>query len=504
MPERPNVLLVWTDQQHRGTLGAYGNDHIETPTLDELAATGTTFERAYCTQPVCTPSRSAILTGRYPHRTGCLDNGLPLPRDERCLPEFGAFEEYATGYVGKWDLGDEVFSQHGFEEWAAIEDQYRASYAKHRSPDATSAYGEFLADQGFDPDAESGFGDDPGETPIFSRQFSTGLPEEYGKPHFVADRASAFIRRHRDEPFLLSVNFLEPHPPFTSPRDDQYDPDSIPLPPNFDHDGLADQSAYLRARREAIEAGEGDSLDGVSTGLDANPTEDDWRELVSRYWGLVSLVDTHVGRILRTLEACGLRNETIVAFTSDHGEHMGSHRLGGKRTMLEESAGVPLLIRVPWSHCSGERVARPVSQIDLVPTLLDAAGGSPGDRLDGESWMPWFRGAGELPSRDVFVESQFVDVPDGVDTRVGGAEHHYGDAFTREAVTRYERAIVTPDRLKHVYRPDDRDALYDLDADPGERENLVDDPAMSEPLETLRKRLVAAQERFDDPLAGPA
>jgi arylsulfatase A-like enzyme len=504
MPDRPNVLLLWTDQQNRGTLGAYGNDRIETPALDGLAATGTTFEHAYCTQPVCTPSRSAILTGRYPHRTGCLDNGLVLPRSERCLPEFSAFDEYATGHVGKWDLGDEVFSQHGFEEWAAVEDQYRAFYAKHHPWDARSAYGEFLADHGFEPDAESGFGEHPVDSPIFSRRFSAGLPEEYGKPGFVADEASAFIRRHRNEPFLLSVNFLEPHPPFRSPRDDQYDPAEIPLPPNFDHDGLNDQCDYLRTRREAIENGTGDSLDGVSTGLGERPTEADWRELVSRYWGLVSLVDTHVGRILRTLAECGLSEETIVVFTSDHGEHMGSHRLGGKRTMLEESAGIPLLVRVPWSDRNGSRVARPVSQIDLVPTLLEAAGGSPGDRFDGESWMPWFRGTGELPSRDVFVESQFVDVPDDVDRRVGRAEEYYGDEFTREVVTTYKRAIVSPDRMKYVYRPGDGDALYDLDADPYERRNLVDESAHAGTLRDLRERLRTAQERVDDPLSGPS
>jgi arylsulfatase A-like enzyme len=481
-------------------MGAYGNDQIETPALDRLAATGTVFENAYCTQPVCTPSRSSVMTGRYPHSTGCLDNGFTLPRSEQCLPEFPAFDEYATGYIGKWDLGDEVFSQHGFEEWTAIEDMYRALYAKHRYWGARSAYSEFLSDRGFRPDADSGFGEHPNDSPIFSRRFSIDLPEEYSKPSFMSKEASAFIRRHSDEPFLLSVSFLEPHPPFDSPRTDQYDPEDVPLPPNFKHNGFDDQCTYIQTRREAINDGKGDSLDGVHTGLGENPTESDWRDLISRYWGLVSLVDTHVGRILRTLSACGLNDRTIIIFTSDHGEHMGSHGVGGKRTMFEESAGVPLLMRVPGTDTGGKRVTQPVSQIDLVPTLIEAVGGTLPSRIDGESWMPWFRDGGEFPPRDVFIESNFATVPDSIDPRVGRAEQHYGDEFAQTVVGMSKRAIVTPDRMKYVHRPEDQDSLYNLKTDPQEINNLAVDSEYEETLAEFRERLADVRRELADPL----
>jgi choline-sulfatase len=257
---------------------------------------------------------------------------------------------------------------------------------------------------------------------------------------------------------------------------------------------------YIQTRREAINDGKGDSLDGVYTGLDDNPTEGDWRGLISWYWGLVSLVDTHVGRILRTLSACGLNDRTIVIFTSDHGEHMGSHGIGGKRTMFEESAGVPLVMRVPGTDTDGERITQPVSQVDIVPTLIEAVGGTPPIHIDGESWMPWFRDSGELPLQDVFIESHFATLPDNIDPRVGRAEKHYGDGFAQTVVRMSKRAIITPDQVKYVHRPGDQDSLYDLKTDPQETSNLVVSSGHEETLAKLRAKLTDVQQELTDPL----
>ena len=116
MADAPNLVVLWTDEQATRSLGCYGNDLAETPNVDALADDGVLFERAYCTQPVCTPSRSSVMTGLYPHTSGCVENNVPLQANARCLPELDGFSEYATAYMGKWHLGDEVFAQHGFDE----------------------------------------------------------------------------------------------------------------------------------------------------------------------------------------------------------------------------------------------------------------------------------------------------------------------------------------------------------------------------------------------------
>ena len=136
--KRTNLLFIYTDEQSFNTLAAYGNEQIEMPHLNRLAAASSVFEKAYVTQPVCTPSRSTLLTGLYPHTNGCTENNIPLQPTTACLPEMLAAGDYATAHIGKWHLGDELFAQHGFAEWVSIEDGYNAYFSAGRDPDATT------------------------------------------------------------------------------------------------------------------------------------------------------------------------------------------------------------------------------------------------------------------------------------------------------------------------------------------------------------------------------
>ena len=217
---RPNLLFIYTDEQAYDTLSAYGNPQIEMPSLDRLAEQSCVFDRAYVTQPVCTASRSALLTGLYAHTNGCIENNHSLPETVRCLPEM-LVEEYATAHIGKWHLGDELFAQHGFEEWVSIEDGYTPYFTEGRDNSTTSDYHNYLINSGLQP----------AEGDRFGRAEAARFPEEMGKPAFLARESSRFIRQHRDEPFVLYVNFLEPHMPFFGPRDDQYDPPTCLFPP---------------------------------------------------------------------------------------------------------------------------------------------------------------------------------------------------------------------------------------------------------------------------------
>jgi len=511
MPKNPNLLFIWTDQQAARTLAPYGNDQIEVPNLNAFAEESTVFENTYVSQPICGPSRSSIMTGNFPHKTGMTENNLMLPSDAECFPEIGDFDEYETAFIGKWHLGDEIFAQRGFDEWVGVEDRYREFYGPDRDRSEHSDYHHFLVENGFEPDEveEDGF-------EWFSRDFAASLPEEYSKPAFMAQEAERFIRE-TDGPFILHVMFLEPHDPFTSPRDDQYDPEDVPLPPNFEHDGFEDQPLKIQLERAAQANGI-----GIPDYMGDNPTEDDWRELISNYWGLVSLVDTYVGEILDALENSGHSEDTIVTYTSDHGDMMGSHQLICKSVMFEESIRVPLMVDIPGVERNGGTVEHPISQVDLVPTLLDAMGQSVPESLNGESWLPFLEGEAEPPRDRVVVEWNGCSIRGQGRTYLSGAGEAsvlrnpdpttphpdymsvWGDMASdteiMTAMTEAVRTIITPDGWKLNYRHSGEKELYDLDEDPYETQDLSEDGSYAEKVDELTSEIIDWQVETLDPV----
>ncbi len=470
MDSRPNLLFIYTDEQAYRTMAAYGNERIETPNLNRLAAESVVFERAYVTQPVCTPSRSSLLTGLYPHTNGCTANNVPLSPDTPCLPEMVANRRYATGHHGKWHLGDEIYAQHGFEDWRSIEDMYIPYYSAGRDPTDRSTYHHFLIENGFAPR----------EGDLFSRGETARYPEQYSKPAYLAREASRFLREHRRDPFILYVNFLEPHMPFFGPRDDQHDPADIILPDNSAAYPTADQPSRARRLRERIR-------EHGHSGLPLK-SEADWRRLIANYWGLCSLVDTHVGRILATLEECGLADNTIVVYTSDHGDMMGSHGLLTKGVMFEEAVRVPLLVRLPGQR-KPQRVTAPVSQIDLVPTLLDLMGEAIPPELQGYSLRPVLEGTGDPREPNVFIEWN-VREPET------GAAESPENAW--ESTADLVRSVVAPEGLKFNQSALGEHELYDLTRDPGETTNLVGAREMRPLIQRLTDHIRRWQERTGD------
>ena len=355
--DKPNLLFLWTDEQRADTMSVYGNSRIQAPNLNKLASECAVFENAYVSQPVCTPSRSTVLTGLWPHTNTCTQNNIPLPQSIPCLPELLNDPDYRCGYMGKWHLGDEIFAQHGFDEWVSIEDGYRKYYREGRDQDQKSDYWRFLNELGYKPDTDSGH---------YSRGFAARRPIEHCKPKFLEQNACDFLRRHRKEPFVLHINFLEPHMPFYGPLDDVHDPNEVTLPKNYSDPLEENEPLRYRLLRERYrQQGYG--------GHDLK-TEAGWRRLTANYWGLVTQVDRSVGAILETLETLGLADNTIVVYTSDHGDMMGSHNLLAKTVMYEESVRVPWLIRYPKKMRSQRIYKHPVSHIDMVPTLLDLMG----------------------------------------------------------------------------------------------------------------------------------
>ncbi len=470
--KKPNLLFLYTDEQRFDTLAAYGNDQIEMPNLNRFAEKATVFDECYVTQPVCTPSRSTLLTGLYPHTNGCTANNIPLSADTRCFPELLDDPEYVTGHYGKWHLGDEIFAQHGFQHWRGIEDQYRAHYSEGRPRDALSDYSKFLIEEnGLQPEGMD----------YFHRGAAARLPEKYCKPRYLAREACAFLRENQDKPFVLYVNFLEPHMPFFGPRDEQYDPDSIPLPDNYDNPPGEDQHprplGLYHKWQESI------------------PTEKETRELIARYWGLCSLVDSYAGQILETLEELGLDENTIVVYTSDHGDMMGSHQLVAKTVMYQESVRVPFLIRTPGQK-EARRVSGPVSQIDITPTLLDLMGKMPPESLQGKSLKPWME-SGKSLEDDIVIQWN-GDNGKGPE-QVPGIKAEVLEQAYKDPV----RTIITHDGWRFTCSPLGFHELYNLNDDPGETKNLAIDPEHKPIMRDLRGRIVKWQEQNGDTVELP-
>ena len=484
----PNLLFVFTDEQRVDTLAAYGNTRIEMPNLNRLASQSHVFDRAYVTQPVCTPSRSTLLTGLWPHTSGCTANNVPLAEATPCLPEMLPAGRWATAYHGKWHLGDEIFAQHGFEQWRSVEDLYRPHYSPGRDRSARSTYHHWLLSRGITP----------ADGDVFGRDETARLPEEHGKPAYLAGEASRYIREHRHEPFVLFVNFLEPHMPFFGPRDAQYAPADVSLPGNFDAPPTEDQPLKTRLyARSYYERGH--------SGLPLK-TEADWRRMIANYWGLCSLVDTHVGAILETLDDCGLAERTIVVFTSDHGDMMGSHRLLAKCTQFEEAVRVPMLIRLPGQR-EGRRVAGPVSHIDLLPTLLDYLGVEPPAHVQGRSLRPQMEAG--APPREVFVEWNGANTGlEGLPALHGTHVAEYADAIATRGnalATIHDpvRTIITPDGWKLNASPLGEHELYNLTSDPQERRNRAGLPEDRPLMRALCQRIAKWQRRTGDAVELP-
>ena len=488
MPSRPNIVFIFSDQQRYDTLSCYGNDWIQVPNLNALADQSFVFERAYVTQPVCTPARSSIVTGLYPHAAGPTVNKMVLPADRKSIAEM-ASEDYHTAWYGKWHLGDDVIRQHGFDEWVSTEDGHRPEYTRREYRTQMSDYHHHLVANGFEPDVEA-----PDGTPMFSAMKRAGLPAEFQMASFLGDRAADFIDRNSDKPFVLHVSTFEPHPPYHGPYDDLYDPEDLPVGPTFLQ---VPEGASLhntaRARYCTQFLGQSDSeidpylVTNAARGHDLT-TEAGWRRLRVQYFANITLVDNMVGTIVDALERNGVADNTVVIFTSEHGEMCGDHGMLEKRSMYEESSRVPLLMKVPWLSQERRMVPGAVGHIDLVPTMLDLLDNPVPGHLQGKSLVPVLRGEQTLDGNDVFIQWNGVSDID---------DRHLGSELINLRNTQPWRTIVR-DGWKLSLCATDQCELFDLVNDPYEQTNLFNDPAQRERVKNLAARVRLWQHKNGD------
>jgi arylsulfatase A-like enzyme len=439
-----NLVLFLPDQQRADTIACYGGVKVHAPNLNKLASECVVFERVYVTHPVCTPSRSSLMTGTWPHTNGCTRNSVPLDRRFRVFPELMEDRDYRAAYIGKWHLGEEGPAGRGFDEWISTDDH--------------GDYTNFLISNGITPDKQKG---------RFSELAISNLPIELSRPKFLERRACEFVEKHRRDPFILVVGFVEPHSPYNGPLNDEHLLDDVDLDVTATRPETEDIPLRYRLMREWQQAEAILDRERLPAQMFFGVTPEEYRSIRQRYLGLVTLVDQSIGAILACLERCDLIDDTIVVHTSDHGDSLGAHHLFGKETMFEEAARVPFLIRLP-GQTRVKTIQQPVSHIDFVPTLLSLLGQSNHPQCSGKSLLPLIREDTTTPG-NIFIEW----APNR--TKVKKGSKLARRRMIKCAVEESTRTIVSPDGWKLCLRDKDLNELYNLKDDPLEKRNLYSD-----------------------------
>ena len=474
--DRPNILFIMTDQQPVSCVGVY-NQAVRTPHLDKLASEGATFHNFYISAFPCSPSRAGMLTGLYPHHHGVIRNNVLLDPSVPTLGSICQEAGYHTGYFGKGHLGGnmypdrnkdplpeklteywhwevresdagwqlekveggpgEDFPQLGFEEWAGGWRQYK----------------DWLQERGQDPFVVAAGNHESAPSAAEGKRMFSRLGEDNHMAAFFAEKTEQFIRTHSEDakPWLAVLSFFGPHLPVSPPRpwDTLYSLDEIPLPGN-----------HL------------DSLAGKPYRQQNDPvyvlprwSDEQFRDYIRRYWGYCGYLDQQIGKVVAALKETGQWENTVVVFTSDHGDMVGAHGMIWKLDTCgyEELFKVPAIVKIPKLKNRGFRSHVLAENIDLLPTILEAAGIPLPPRMDGQSLLPVIDGR-----RDLHREIVFSDLMDQ-------------SIISRTA--RYKFVLNWRDR--------DLDELYDLESDPGEMENLAYDEDSKDVVRTMKHQILA-------------
>jgi arylsulfatase A-like enzyme len=475
-----NILLILTDQHRYDTLGCYGAEICQTPNLDRLAERGVRFDRAYTNTVPCSPSRAALFTGLYPHKNHVYVNSQQVnPEVPNLASELGA-AGYNLGYAGKWHVDDpKVATDYGFEGkdfpgygypvYNGLMEGLRFGPGAG-SGGATKHYEQYLESHGYAvPEVlEAHYGDNPGKQRQEMYALHTGGLEtsfEYMVKEDTVDLLRSMKeRRDRDgDPFFIWTNFWGPHTPCLIPEPyySMYDPASIPVEPSFDE--TWERKPFVQ---QLVERYWGLSEGGWTR----------WREIIARYWGYVTMIDDLVGMIMAELEALGCADNTLVIFSTDHGDNMGAHRLIEKGPFTyEQCYRLPMVAAYPGCEAPGSACDEFVYVQDLYPTFLELAGRPLPDEPDTMSILDQVRGR-PVPT---------------------GRESVYAQFFAQ--LFRYEQRMVRTRTHKFVYNLSDIGELYDMVNDPWEMHNLIDLPETREIQDALIAVMRDHMVRLNDP-----
>ena len=429
----PNILWYCTDQQRFDTIQALGNPYVRTPHIDQLVRAGVAFTHAYCQSPICTPSRSSFLTGLYPSRVHNTRNGNDtFPSFPPLITKLIANAGYECGNIGKFHLQSagrrtEPRLDDGYSYW-------KFSHAPRDDWEEGHDYAEWVRAQGGDLDA--------------LRASEERVPPELHQTTWGSEMAIEFIRRQHATPWLLSVNIYDPHPPFIPPKSyaDRFSPTDMPGP-HF-------QESDLDLQRK---------LKNVDfQGQPMPPAEMDAKGEQARYYAMIALIDDQFQRILDVLDETGQRENTVILFTSDHGEALGDHGLIQKGCRFYEGlVRVPLIFSWPEHFQQDLRSPALVELLDMSATIVELCGLEQPEYMQGRSLVPILTGRADPDHLRDFVRCEYFDALDA---------HFTNGAGTYATMYRDQRYKLS------VYHGHGLGELYDLQEDPWEFHNLWDDP----------------------------
>lgn len=495
--KQPNFLLIITDQHRADHLGCTGHPTLQTPNIDGLAENGVRFRNFYVSTPVCMPNRATLMTGRMPSVHGVRHNGIPLSRQATTFVELLASAGYETALIGKSHLQTQTgnpplskpkappqgvcappedlaearrgvydgdYGQETPGHWkqldAKVETPFygfsRVEISKGHGARADGDYRLWLEER--HPDGTAILGPDkelPGNDYQVPQSWRTAVPEELDVSAFISDRIEAFLdERDAGKPFFAMASFPDPHHPFTPPGKywDMYKPEDMEMPEAFSRNGWT-PTPYVQELHDAHDRGDPITDIIMAHGL----SQRDALEARALTCGMITCIDDAVGRMLSALEARGLSEDTIVIFTSDHGEHLGDHKL-----LLKGLAHYDELIRVPmiWSEQgrarNGQWIEGLSGTIDIGASILDRAGLHPYNGIQGQSFLSALDEENAELRDAVLVEDEQQRTIAGLGERP-------------------RVRTVTDGRWRmSLYHGHDWGELYDLETDPGEFENLWD------------------------------
>lgn len=440
--KKPNLLIIHTDQQALNTIGAYHGTEVETPNIDKIADTGAVFENFYTPSAVCTPSRGCLMTGRYPHCNGAFRNDECFNDDEITIAQILKDAGYSTGYVGKWHLNGSASPG-----WLTEKDSKGFTDCKYM---ANGGHQKKVIDVGE-------------EHPVFS--FEIG-DEKTFMTDWLCDRAVDFLDKQEEEkPFFLMLAIPDPHGPYTvrPPYDTMYPPESVLVPETFDEDPLPDWAeSDTWGRHQALP-------------IYLEDREQKFRQIKSQYLGQVKCIDDNLAKILDKLDEMGVREDTVLVFTSDHGDYMGEHGMLHKNNLYESVYHIPLIVSYPSKIDKGTRVNKYVNIVDFVPTMLSLMCVDPCGREQGMDVTPLLSGVDMDYEEEIYIHPN--DVP-----RSGIITPDYELAYVGRG---WGEGMEFHDHI-----------MFDMQKDPLQKNNVYNDKEYGDIKAELTKKIVAHHKKY--------
>ncbi|MFC1737128.1 sulfatase-like hydrolase/transferase [Candidatus Hydrogenedentota bacterium] len=445
--KQPNILFIMSDQQRSTALSCADNRVVKTPNIDELASKGVRFTNGYVNCPQCCPNRASLYNGRYISTHRVRWNNVPYPDSEtdNTIAAVLKRKGYKTACFGKMHITGKNGFDLGYGD--KREDNYQLG----------DYHAEIQAAGRPNPIAQA-----------YKNPYWTGkidMPAEDYIENIITNKALAFMEKNRKKPFFVWLSFHGPHPPYAAPKPycDMYNPADIPAPPKPPA-GVIDDPRILHKRQKP-------------TAQDKTiMTDEKWKELAAQYYGLCTLIDDNVGKAVKKVEELGLENDTIIVYTSDHGDDLGDHGLFSKgRYCYEGNTKVPFIIHVPGMKTADKVIPALAQSIDLMPTLLELAGAPVPPGVQGKSLVPVLSGGAE-------------EVNDAVYSEIGPDENRKVN-------------MVRMGDYKYVYYTKDAtEELFDLENDPHEFTNLARKKEHKDALDKMRMKMIDWKIRSEDPL----